>query len=71
MNDWRDYYQHHGIKEIQKRNKLLWDLLQSNLDNQQKSVMEKNARKGKGREDYSIRISANKQKMQINQKHSF
>ena len=31
----------------------------------------KNERKGKGREDYSIRISVNKQKMQINQKHSF
>ena len=33
--------------------------------------MEKNARKGKEREDYSIRVSVNKKKMQINQMHSF
>ena len=32
--------------------------------------MEKIAQKGKGREDYSIRVLVNK-KMQINQMHSF
>ena len=43
------------------KGELFWDLLQSNLDNQSKSILGKNSRNGKGREDYIMRMPVNKQ----------
>ena len=46
------------------KGELFWDLLQSNLENQSKSILEKISRNGQGREDYIIRMPVNKQTKQ-------